>query len=102
MKKRKDPGQKQSAKMNVDTFQRIFDSIMNGIMITDPGGYVTYMNKPYGRFLGLSSQEQIGRHCTEVVENSRMHIVGKTGRAEINHLQEIRGENIVVQRIPIK
>jgi transcriptional regulator with PAS, ATPase and Fis domain len=30
-----------------------------------------------------------------------MHIVGRTGKPEINHVQKIRGRNIVVQRIPI-
>ena len=45
---------------------------------------------------------QIGRHCTESVENSRMHIVAQTGKAEINQSQFIKGQNMVVQRIPIK
>ena len=31
-----------------------------------------------------------------------MHIVAKTGKPEINHTQTIRGQNIVVHRIPIK
>ena len=44
---------------------------------------------------------QIGRHCTEVIENTRMHIVAQTGKAEINQTQWIKGQNMVVQRIPI-
>ena len=31
-----------------------------------------------------------------------MHVVGKTGIAEINQIQMIRGQNIVVHRIPMK
>ncbi|MCG8640640.1 MAG: PAS domain-containing protein, partial [Desulfobacterales bacterium] len=91
-----------TVQMDADLFQRIFDSVQNGIMITDPDGYVVYMNRPYGRYLNLKTDEQSGRHCTTVVENSRMHIVGQTGKAEINHIHEIKGENIVVQRIPVK
>ena len=91
-----------TVQMDADLFQRIFDSVQNGIMITDPDGYVVYMNRPYGRYLNLKTDEQFGRHCTTVVENSRMHIVGQTGKAEINHIHEIKGENIVVQRIPVK
>jgi transcriptional regulator with PAS, ATPase and Fis domain len=60
------------------------------------------LNKPYARFLGHDVKESIGKHCTEVVENSRMHIVARTGRPELNHMQMIRGQNIVVHRIPIK
>ncbi|MFH0845205.1 MAG: sigma 54-interacting transcriptional regulator, partial [Pseudomonadota bacterium] len=43
-----------------------------------------------------------GRHCTEVIENTRMHLVAKTGKAEINLRQRIKGQYMVVQRIPIK
>ncbi len=86
----------------VDFYKRLFDSIHNGIIITDPDGYVTHLNRAYGTFLNVFPEEQIGRHCTEVVENSRLHIVAKTGRAEINHIQQIKGLNIVVQRIPVK
>lgn len=83
-------------------WERIFDSIHNGALVTDAEGYVTHFNKPYGEFLGLVPEEQIGKHCTEVVENSRMHIVAKTGKPEVNHAHMIRGHNMVVQRIPIK
>lgn len=89
-------------KEQVDLFVRIFDSVQNGIMITDADGYITHMNRPYGKFLDIEPKEQIGRHCTEVVENTRMHIVGRTGKSEINHIQAIKGMNIVVQRIPVK
>ncbi len=79
----------------------ILDNIYNGVMITDQDGYVTHFNTPYGKFLGVNPAEQIGRHCTEVVENSRMHIVAKTGVPEINVTHLIRGQKMVVQRIPI-
>ncbi|MBR9979608.1 MAG: sigma 54-interacting transcriptional regulator [Desulfatitalea sp.] len=77
------------------------DQFPNGVLITDPDGYVIFINKPYSRFLGLEQEAQIGRHCTEVIATSRMHIVGKTGQPEINAAMLIQGENIVVQRIPI-
>ncbi|RJX34952.1 MAG: PAS domain S-box protein [Desulfarculus sp.] len=80
----------------------ILDSIFNGVMVTDPQGYITHFNKPYGQFLGVEAGEQVGRHCTDVIENTRMHIVAQTGRAEINQSQRIKGQNMVVQRIPIK
>ena len=82
-------------------YELILDSIYNGIMVTDAEGYITHFNKPYGQFLELDPEEQIGRHCTEVIENTRMHIVAQTGKAEINQTQWIKGQNMVVQRIPI-
>jgi len=83
-------------------YQLIFDSIYNGVLVTDANGYITHFNQPYGRFLGLDPQTEIGKHCTESVENSRMHIVAKTGIPEINQPHSIKGQNMIVQRIPIK
>ena len=86
----------------LELLRLILDNIYNGIMVTDAEGYVTHINPPYGRFLGVDPEKQIGRHCTEVVENSRMHLVAKTGKAEINQGHHIKGQKMVVQRIPIK
>ncbi len=83
-------------------FTFIFDSIYSGSMVTDADGYITHFNKLYGEFLGLKPEEQIGKHCTEVIENTRMHIVAKTGKPEINVKQRINGRDMVVQRIPIR
>ncbi len=86
----------------LELFQRIFNNLPSGAMVTDASGIVTHLNKPYADFLGIDLKKSIGRHCSEVVENTRMHIVAQTGVAEINQIQTIRGQNIVVHRIPIK
>ena len=86
----------------LEMFELIFESIHNGAIVTDADGIITHFNTPYGRFLGLDPEAQVGRHCTESVENSRMHIVAQTGNAEINQSHLIKGQKMVVQRIPIK
>ncbi len=86
----------------LELFQLIFDNTPSGAMVTDPNGIVTHLNKPYADFLGMEVKKSIGKHCTEVAENSRMHIVGRTGIAEINQIQMIKGQNIVVHRIPLE
>lgn len=85
----------------LELFRLIFNTLPSGAMVTDGQGFVTHLNKPYADFLGIDMHKSIGRHCTEVVENTRMHLVGKTGVPEINQIQMIRGQNIVVHRIPI-
>ena len=87
---------------HLELLNLILDNIYNGVMVTDAEGFVTHFNTPYGRFLGIDAREQIGKHCTEVIENTRMHIVAKTGKAEINHTHRIKGQDMVVQRIPIE
>lgn len=95
-------GLPQEAYDELELLHLILDNIQNGILVTDSAGYVTHMNPPYGRFLGVDPEAQIGKHCTEVVENSRMHVVAKTGKSEINETHRIKGQDMVVQRIPIK
>jgi PAS domain S-box-containing protein len=86
----------------LEMYKLIFESIYNGSTVTDADGYITHFNKPYGLFLGLDPEEQIGKHCTEVIQNTRMHIVARTGEAEINRTHRIKDQDMVVQRIPIK
>ena len=93
---------RESIRQQLEAYKRILDSIYNGVMVTDADGYVTHFNKPYGEFLGVDPEAQIGKHCTDVIENTRMHIVAKTGKPEINKAQQIKRQSMVVQRIPIK
>jgi transcriptional regulator with PAS, ATPase and Fis domain len=86
----------------LEMYQLIFESIHYGSLVTDDRGYITHFNKPYGLFLNLDPDAQIGKHCTEVIENTRMHIVAQTGKPEFSNSHRIKGQNMVVHRIPIK
>jgi PAS domain S-box-containing protein len=92
----------QELRRKLEFYELIFNSIHNGAIVTDTSGVVTHFNRPYGRFLGIDPNDQVGRHCTEVLENTRLHIVAKTGKPEINRTHEVKGQNMVVQRIPIR
>ncbi|MDD5168807.1 MAG: sigma 54-interacting transcriptional regulator [Syntrophales bacterium] len=83
-------------------YEMVLDDMQNGVMITDPSGKVLFLSKTYGEFLGINPIDAIGRHCREVVENTRMDIVAQTGIAEINQAHRIKDQDMVVQRIPIK
>ena len=97
-----DPLNNKDTLRQLEMYRLIFDSIHNGCIVTDGQGYVTHFNKPYGQFLGLDPEAQIGKHCTEVIQNTRMHIVARTRKAEINQTHRIRDQDMVVQRIPIE
>ena len=86
----------------IQLYESVLNNILNGILITDPDGYIIFFSESYGKFLGMDEKMQVGKHTTEVIENSRMHIVAKTGVPEINHPHQIMGRNQIVQRIPIK
>jgi transcriptional regulator with PAS, ATPase and Fis domain len=95
------PGPAMSPADLLKLYEMMFNSIHNGAVVVDAQGYIILFNEPYGRFLGIDPQAQIGRHITEVLEHSRMHIVAQTGVPEINMTMRIKGQNLVVQRIPI-
>jgi transcriptional regulator with PAS, ATPase and Fis domain len=77
------------------------DNAYEGLIITDAAGIILKVNQAYADFLGNKMEEMIGRHVTEVVENTRMHIVARTGQPEIAHIQKINGHEMVCSRIPI-
>ena len=53
------------------------------------------MKRPYADFLGVDQESSIGKHVTEVIENTRMHIVAQTGKEEVAQLQKINGNYMI-------
>lgn len=97
-----DPKGLHELRQKLQFYETILDNIHNGVMITDPDGKIIFFSKTYGNFLGIDPQETIGKLCTEVIENTRMNIVAQTRIPEINQPHRIMGQDMVVQRIPIK
>ncbi|NPV70973.1 MAG: sigma-54-dependent Fis family transcriptional regulator [Firmicutes bacterium] len=89
-------------KNHAQTLETILEIAYDGIVVVDKNGVVRMFNRAYEEFLGISRDQMIGRHVTECIENTRMHIVVKTGVPEIGWVQKIKGQEMVVQRIPIK
>ena len=72
------------------------------IVVVNKNGYIENMSQAYGDFLGIQVQNAIGRHVTEVIENTRMDIVVKMGVPETGETQDIHGEKMIATRIPIR
>lgn len=90
---------------NVQALQKTLETVVengfNGVVMVDAAGVITMINEAYCRFLGVERAAAIGQHVTKVIENTRMHIVVKTGRAEICEVQRIGSHDVVVSRVPI-
>ena len=86
----------------LDMSNLVFDHIQNGALVTDPDGYIMKFNRPYADFLGVEPEDIQGQYVEDVIDNTRMHIVAKTGEPESMIIQRIKGKDMVVQRIPIK
>jgi transcriptional regulator with PAS, ATPase and Fis domain len=85
-----------------DFFKKIVDNLQIGVIICDAAGTIVYINDTYARFLNIDPRVEVGKHATEVVANTRLHIVAKTGQAEINYPHQFREHGFLVHRVPIR
>ncbi|MGC5326027.1 sigma-54 interaction domain-containing protein [Brevibacillus sp. SYSU BS000544] len=69
------------------------------IVVTDAKGYIVLMNKAYRQFIGV--EDVVGKHVTDVIENTRMHLIAETGKPEIADIQKINGRQMIANRVPI-
>ncbi len=83
----------------IDVMNTIMDTVNEWVVVVDKDGIITMMSKAYKDF--TRQPNAVGMHVTEVIENTRMHIVAKTGVREVGDVQEIRGNKMIAMRIPI-
>jgi len=89
------------AEKDLIRLEQALNNAYEGIIITDSEGMILKVNQAYADFLEKDIANMVGRHVTDVVENTRMHIVARTGKAEIAEIQKINGHEMICSRIPI-
>lgn len=94
-------GELENVKNLKSTLESILESGFECVVIVDKLGYITMLNQTYCDFLGVDPKEVIGKHVSDVIENTRMHIVAQTGKAELADMQRIGDNNALVTRMPI-
>lgn len=73
----------------------------DAIIFVDAEGYILELSYAYAEFLRVERSEAIGKHVSEVIENTRLPIVLKTGKAEFAQPHKIRNQKMIASRIPI-
>jgi PAS domain S-box-containing protein len=91
-----------SVKVLVHTLEEVLSGAGEWMLVVDASGVITMISEAYAEFNGTTVSGAIGKHVTEVIENTRMHIVARTGAAELGEPQKIRGRDVIVNRIPLK
>lgn len=81
--------------------ETMLSAVDERIVIVDKNGYIEALSTSYAEFLGVDPKGVVGRHVREVIENTRMDTVVRTGVAEVGVAQVIRGEKMIASRIPI-
>ncbi|NMA87034.1 MAG: sigma 54-interacting transcriptional regulator, partial [Tissierellia bacterium] len=86
-------------KTSLDMIEDILEYAYEGFVLVDKDGRIAKMN--YEKLMGLKEKDHLGRPVEDVIENTRMHIVVKTGKKELRHVQRIQGYDMITNRVPI-
>lgn len=79
----------------------ILDSINNGIIAINNKAEITIINKYAEKILNINAKESYGKPITEVIPNTRLHIILKTKKSEIDQKQIVGEATIITSRLPI-
>ncbi|GLB58579.1 sigma-54 interaction domain-containing protein [Cytobacillus sp. NCCP-133] len=85
----------------IQIVETIVENAFGWLVVVNEQGEIIYINKNYCDFLEVEREHILGMHVSQVIENSRMHIVAETGKEEIADLQYIKGNYMIANRIPI-
>lgn len=84
---------------SIDMLEDVLNYAYEGYVLVDPEGKIVKMN--YEKLMSIKEKDAIGKPVVDIIENTRMHIVVKTGVKEIRDVQRIQGHDMITNRIPI-
>jgi PAS domain S-box-containing protein len=84
-----------------DIIEHILTDRFEAMTVVDRKANLVYISPVHEQFFGLSHGEANGRPVREVIDNTRLHKVVASGKAEVGEIQEMRGLQRVVSRVPI-
>lgn len=83
--------------------ETIINSTHDGMIAINHEGKITLFNRAAERMMGIKAHDAVGKHMAEVIENSRLDVVLKEGKAELHQMQRLKnGVEIVTNRVPVK
>ncbi|CAO3433494.1 sigma-54 interaction domain-containing protein [Azospirillum doebereinerae] len=79
----------------------LVSSPYEGMTVVDDKAKIRFISPVHEGFFRLGTGEAVGKPVTEVIENTRLHEIVQSGKAEIGKVQQMRGVTRVVSRVPI-
>jgi len=84
---------------NENILNTIINTVNECVVVVDKNGIITMMTNGYKELINCENPE--GKHVTEVIENTKLHIVARTGEKQFGELQEANGHKMISMRVPI-
>lgn len=85
-----------------DIIEHLLSDPFDGMAVIDARERLVFVSPIHEKFFGLKEGEGVGRKVAEVIENTRLTHVVRTGVAEVGQIQRMKGRDRVVSRHPIR
>ncbi|WP_184308048.1 sigma-54 interaction domain-containing protein [Anaerosolibacter carboniphilus] len=91
--------QMKKLKESIEMIEELFDNAYHGMVLVNEEGRIVKWN--YEKLLGIKEETVLNKRVEDVIENTRLHIVAKTGEKELGEIQKIQGHDMITSRVPI-
>ncbi|MEN6348597.1 MAG: sigma 54-interacting transcriptional regulator [Syntrophomonas sp.] len=85
----------------VDHSEAMSESPFMALVMVDQDGFITFMNQTFLDLLGRTKDQAVGKYVLEVLPNSELPEVLRTGRIDKADIWPLNGNDSVVSRFPI-
>lgn len=83
---------------NMLASEKVFQSIANGLIVTDHNNIINVFNRAAEKITGISAKEAVGKNANYVIKNLGLHQVLKTGKEQLGLKQTI-GNNVIITNL---
>lgn len=80
----------------------ILNSTHDAMIGVDTEGIITLFNKAAQKLTGTDEKDALGKYVADVVNDTRLPYILKTGESELNRQQDLGSIKIVTNRMPVK
>lgn len=87
--------------LSASVIAQILETAFQWFVVVDEDAKIIYINNEYCQFLEVKREDAIGKHVTEVIENTEMHEILESGRTDIAAPQYIKGTYMLANRVPL-
>ncbi|MGB2871833.1 PAS domain-containing protein, partial [Psychrobacillus psychrotolerans] len=79
----------------------ILENAFQWFVVVDADSKILYINEDYCRFLEVTREEAIGKPVADIIENTKMHEVIKSGVPDNASPHYIKGTYMLANRVPL-
>lgn len=83
-------------------FENILNQIQESVIVINTNENIIFINDSACRILNLEKEKILSKNVIDIIPNTRLHIVLRTGEPELDRLQNLGNKIIITSRIPIK